>query len=162
MTRDSSRWNEFRARGGLWVAAQFVLIAGIVLAFFLPPHWPESVRRPLAVPGILVTLTGVALAVWAYRSLGRSFTAYPSPPEDAALVESGPYRLVRHPVYGGAILLFAGLSLAFSISALLLTAALAALWRAKAAVEEKNLASRFPGYEAYRARTTRRFFPGLY
>jgi protein-S-isoprenylcysteine O-methyltransferase Ste14 len=65
-------------------------------------------------------------------------------------------------LYGGGILLFAGASLAFSISALALTAALAVLWRAKSAVEERVLVTRFPGYEAYRLRTPRRFLPFVY
>ena len=162
MTRASSRWSEFRAQGGLLVAAQFALMAGITAAWFLPPEWPDAVRRPLNVLGIVLALLGVGLAIWAYRSRGRSFTTYTTPPAGAERVEGGPYRLVRHPMYGGGILLFAGISLAFSISALTLTAALAILWRAKSAVEERELVARFPAYEAYRVGTPRRFLPFVY
>jgi protein-S-isoprenylcysteine O-methyltransferase Ste14 len=162
MTHASSRWNDFRARGGLWVVAQLALMAAIVAAWFLPPDWPQSARRALELVGIALALTGTVFAVSASRSLGRSLTAYTSPPAEATLVEGGPYRLVRHPVYGGGILLFAGVSLAFSITALVVTTTLAALWRAKSEVEERKLASRFSGYESYRSRTPRRFFPWLY
>jgi protein-S-isoprenylcysteine O-methyltransferase Ste14 len=162
MTRGSSRWSEFRAQGGLWVLAQFALMAAIAAAWLLPPQWPDSVARPLNVLGILLAVLGVGLAMWAYRSLGRSFTTYTTPPAGGERVEAGPYRLARHPLYGGGILLFAGVSLAFSISALVLTAALAVLWRAKSGVEERALARRFPDYEAYRRRTPRRFLPFVY
>jgi protein-S-isoprenylcysteine O-methyltransferase Ste14 len=107
-------------------------------------------------------VTGVALVLWAHRSLGRAFSPFPRPPRDAERVEAGPYRFARHPMYGGGILVFAGLSLAFSITALALTAALAVLWRGKSAVEERMLVARFPEYDAYRRRTLRRFLPGIY
>jgi protein-S-isoprenylcysteine O-methyltransferase Ste14 len=158
----SSRWSEFRAAGGLWVLAQFAVMAGITAALFLPPEWPEDVRVPLAIVGLLLVLAGVGLVVWAYRSLGRAFSPFPHPPPEAERVEAGPYRLARHPMYGGGILFFAGLSLVFSIMALVLTAALALLWRGKSAAEERVLVRRFPDYDAYRRRTRRRFLPGIY
>jgi len=65
-------------------------------------------------------------------------------------------------MYGGGILLFAGLSLVFGATALVLTVALALLWRAKSAAEERVLVVRFPEYDAYRSRTPRRFFPWVY
>jgi protein-S-isoprenylcysteine O-methyltransferase Ste14 len=159
--RASSRWSEFRERGGLWVAAQFALMAGIAAAWLLPPEWPDSVRLPLRVIGILLVVIGIGLVWWAHGALGRAFTPFTRPPSGAARVEAGPYRLVRHPMYGGGILLFAGVSLEFSVSALALTVALAVLWRGKSAVEERLLMERFPEYEDYRKRTPRRFLPGL-
>jgi protein-S-isoprenylcysteine O-methyltransferase Ste14 len=137
-------------------------MAGIAAAWLLPPDWPDSVRTPLEVVGIVLVVCGVALALWAHGALGRAFTAFTQPPEDAERTESGPYRLVRHPMYGGGILAFAGVSLVFGVTALVLTAALALLWRAKSAAEEKVLVERFPEYEAYRDRTPRRFFPWIY
>jgi protein-S-isoprenylcysteine O-methyltransferase Ste14 len=158
----SSRWNEFRAAGGVWVLAQLALMAGITAALFLPPDWPEDVRVPLAIVGLLLMLAGLGLVVWAYRSLGRAFSPFTHPPPEAERVESGPYRLARHPMYGGGILFFAGLSLLFSVTALVVTAALALLWRGKSAAEERVLGQRFPEYDAYRRRTRRRFVPGPY
>ncbi len=160
-TPASSRWSEFRARGGVWVVAQLALMIAVAAAWLVPPEWPEPVRTPFRVVGFALALAGLGLALWAYRVLGRAFTPYPQPPRGAARVESGPYRYVRHPMYGGGIVVFAGLSLAFSIPSLLLTGVLAALWRAKSAAEERALAARFPGYEAYRLRTPQRFLPWL-
>jgi protein-S-isoprenylcysteine O-methyltransferase Ste14 len=158
-TRGSSRWNEFRARGGVWVVAQFALMGVIAVAWLLPPEWPEAVRSPLRIVGVALAGLGIGLALWAHRALGRAFTAFPRPPGDAPRAESGPYLYARHPMYGGGILVFTGLSLALSVPSLLPTVALAALWRAKSGVEERLLAERFPGYEAYRSRTPRRFLP---
>ena len=158
----SSRWSEFRERGGLWVAAQFALMAGIAAAWLLPPEWPDSVRLPLRLVGIVLVVIGVGLVVRAHGALGRAFSTFTRPPRDASRVEAGPYRFARHPMYGGGILLFAGISLWFSITALVLTGALAVLWRGKSAVEERLLVARFPEYEAYRERTPRRFLPGIY
>jgi protein-S-isoprenylcysteine O-methyltransferase Ste14 len=158
----SSRWSEFRAAGGLWVLAQLALMAGITAALLLPPNWPDEVRFPLAILGLVLGLVGVGLVIWAYRSLGAAFSPFTHPPPGAERVEGGPYRLARHPMYGGGLLFFAGLSLVFSISAFVLTAALALLWHGKSAAEERVLSQRFPAYDAYRRRIRRRFLPGIY
>jgi protein-S-isoprenylcysteine O-methyltransferase Ste14 len=137
-------------------------MAAIAVAFLFPPEWPEEVRDPLLAVGIVLMLIGLGLAAWAYRSLGPGFTPFTQPPPEAQRTEAGPYRLARHPMYGGGLLFFAGLSLSFGVVALVLTAALAVLWRAKSAVEERLLSERFPDYDAYRHRTPRRFLPGIY
>jgi protein-S-isoprenylcysteine O-methyltransferase Ste14 len=162
MTRGSSRWREFGARGGLWVVAQSVLFAAIAAASIAGPRWPEEVAFPFGVVGGVLAGVGLGLAAWAYRSLGASFTAYTRPPPGARRIDTGPYRFVRHPMYGGALLFLAGISLAYSITSLALTVALAMLWRAKSAVEERILGMRFPGYAAYRLRTRYRFWPYIY
>jgi protein-S-isoprenylcysteine O-methyltransferase Ste14 len=162
MTPASSRWSEFRARGGLWVVAQFTLMAGITAAWLLPPDWPDSVRLPLRIIGVLLFVVGFALVFWAHGTLGRAFTTFTHPPPAAPRAETGPYRYARHPMYGGGILVFAGASLAFSVTALVLTGGLAVLWRAKSMVEERVLVARFTEYEPYRERTPRRFLPWIY
>jgi protein-S-isoprenylcysteine O-methyltransferase Ste14 len=158
-TRASSRWSEFRDRGGIWVVAQFALMGLIAVAWLLPPEWPEAVRLPFRIVGAVLVGLGLGLALWAHRALGRAFTPFPQPPGDAPRTESGPYRYARHPMYGGGILVFTGLSLALSVPSLVPTIVLAALWRAKSGVEELALAERFPDYERYRSRTPRRFLP---
>ena len=69
---------------------------------------------------------------------------------------------MRHPVYGGAILLGLGWSLADAPLGLIPTALLVLLFDLKARREEAWLSERFPRYAAYRARTPRRFVPWLY
>lgn len=103
--------------------------------------------------GFVVALVGIILAVWGGIAMGSSLSPFPRPPRHAELVERGPYRFLRHPIYVGGVLFFAGLSLAFSAYGLALTVVLAAFWFAKARLEERLLAERFPEYAEYRRRT---------
>src|SRR5262245_57860355 len=96
--------------------------------------------------GWIVAAAGLVLAVWAARTMGHSLTAFPRPLPDGELVESGPYRRLRHPIYVGFLLFLAGLALVFSVYALALTGLLALFWFAKARREERYLLERFPGY----------------
>lgn len=139
------------------MAAQFALVAAIVAATWLPPATP-SWLKPI---GAVIAVTGTVFAAWAGRTLGKSLTPFPQPRSRGELVQDGPYRLARHPIYGGALLLFAGLGLATSFAALVPSAALAALWLGKSRNEERRLTERFPGYAGYRARVRGRFLPWL-
>jgi protein-S-isoprenylcysteine O-methyltransferase Ste14 len=144
------------------VLAQFALMAAIVVSWIaIPPRWPDLLATPLALVGLVLAFAGAVLAVWAARALGR-VTPLPEPRRDAELIEDGPYRLARHPMYGGALLFFAGLSLVWSVVGLLLTGVLAVLWSRKSLVEEDRLIARFEGYEEYRERTPHRFLPYVF
>jgi protein-S-isoprenylcysteine O-methyltransferase Ste14 len=145
-------------RGGRWVAAQFVLMLLIFVAGFLPPGWGGLTLLAAAL-GAVVGLLGVFLAVWGWRSLGSSATPFPRPREGGRLVQSGPYAFVRHPVYVGGFLFFLGFALATSPVALVPLAALALLWRNKAALEEEWLTEQFDEYADYRRRVPGAFVP---
>lgn len=144
-------------RGTHWVVAQFTLMAVIVAAAWLPPATP----RWLKLVGLVVAVTGAVFAVWAGRALGKNLTPFPQPRAGGELVEDGPFRYARHPIYGGGILLFTGLALATSFAALVPAAVLALLWIGKSQNEERRLAERFPGYLEYRGRVRGRFLPRL-
>jgi protein-S-isoprenylcysteine O-methyltransferase Ste14 len=149
-------------RGAGWVWAQFAVMAVVVALGFVPPHWPDGAHRALSAVGAVLALFGALVGVWASRSLGRGFTAYPRPPEAGRLVERGPYRAVRHPVYAGGLLFFLGYSLYSSVPALAATAGLGVLWAFKARVEERHLRARYPEYEAYARRVRFRLVPLVY
>ena len=139
-------------KGAGWVWGQFALMAVIAALGVLPPRWPEWVR----VLGVVILLAGVAGFVWAARTLGSSLTPYPRPRREGVLVEDGPYRLVRHPIYGAGLLVVLGYALLTSIVATAAVPALAVLWWLKSSVEERHLAARFPAYAEYRRRVRRR------
>jgi len=139
-------------RGTGWVVAQFVLMGVIIAAAFLPPRWPDGVRVPLFVVGAILVGLGLGLVVWAARTMGSLLTPFPKPASDGRLVVDGPFAIVRHPVYLGGILLFAGIALMTSLPALAVTFVLALLWHGKAQVEERHLRARFPEYTAYAGR----------
>lgn len=138
-------------RGGGWVLAQTILMVVFVVLVFLPPYWP----RGLGLVGAPLAVVGALGFVWSARALGKSLTPYPRPRQEGTLVERGPYRFVRHPIYAAGLLFFLGIGLASSLPATLGALALGALWWRKAAVEEAHLAARFPEYEDYRNRVRR-------
>jgi protein-S-isoprenylcysteine O-methyltransferase Ste14 len=145
-------------RGDRWVVVQFVLMVLLVVAAFLPPGW-RGLTTVLAPIGVAVGFLGLLLTVWAWRTLGSAATAFPRPREGGRLVETGPYALVRHPVYAGGFLFFLGLALATSPAALLPLTALTVLWRNKAALEDEWLAERYEDYGEYRRRVPASFVP---
>jgi protein-S-isoprenylcysteine O-methyltransferase Ste14 len=74
----------------------------------------------------------------------------------------GAYRLVRHPIYGGLILIALGWSLTSSALALGLAVALVLVLEVKSRLEESMLDQRFREYDAYRNRVRWRFVPGVH
>jgi protein-S-isoprenylcysteine O-methyltransferase Ste14 len=149
-------------RGSGWVALQFAVMALAAGAGFVPPRWPHAAHGALSTAGIALIAGGALVAVWSAWLLGPAFTPFPRPREEGELVERGPYRLVRHPIYSAGLLFFVGYSLCASVPALVVTGALAVVWGLKARVEERLLATRYPAYEAYTSRVRFRLVPLVY
>lgn len=148
------------SRGEGWVVAQALLLAAIFAAGFLGPSWWGPLAWAALPAGALLLALGALLALAGVRGLGRGLTPFPRPRDDATLVEAGVYARVRHPIYGGLILMALGWALlSASPVALVLTAVLVAFFVLKARREEAWLAERFPEYEDYRRRVRRRFLP---
>ena len=99
----------------------------------------------------LVTATGLLFTVWARVHLGRNWSGTVTIKQDHELIASGPYALVRHPIYTGLLLAFVGSAMARGElrGAIAVLVAWAALWR-KLRLEERWMAERFgQQYEAY-------------
>ena len=150
-----------RSRGLGWVVTQFVLIAAVILAGFVPPDWPGSVQGVLSFVGTALAVAGGAFAVWAAKTLGRSLTPFPKP-VPAGLATTGPFAIVRHPIYTGGIAFFVGYSLWATIPALVLAILLALLWAGKVRVEERHLEETYEGYRDYARRVRWRIVPFVY
>jgi protein-S-isoprenylcysteine O-methyltransferase Ste14 len=149
-------------RGEGWVLIQAALLAGVVVAGLVGPRWPTSLRVPAVVVAVVAGAAGLWLAASAVATLGRSVSPLPKPPAASELKESGVYALVRHPIYGGILLLSVAWSLALGPWALLPTGALAIALVFKSRLEERWLIDRHPAYVGYRARVRRRFVPYLW
>ena len=109
--------------------------------------------------GLLLFALGLGLAIWARRVLGRNWGTPMSRKDEPELVTSGPYRLVRHPIYSG--ILVAGVGTAVALSWLwMIAVALAGVYFAySATVEERYLTEQFPDtYPQYR-RSTKMLVP---
>jgi protein-S-isoprenylcysteine O-methyltransferase Ste14 len=144
------------ARGEGYVAAQVVIFGLIAVgprSGFGLPVWTEPYASVATVVGVALMVGGATLAVWGMRALGTSLTALPYPKEGSTFVESGPYRLVRNPIYSGLILGAFGLALAIhSWLNLVYALALLILFDLKTRREEGWLCERYPEYADYRRR----------
>ena len=142
--------------------AQSVLFVAIVVAAIGGPDWPTSATSVPLVLGIAIGIAGVLMFASGVAGLGAQLSPYPKPSGSATLHTGGMFRFVRHPIYGGAILIALGSSLVWSPLALLPTALLVALFELKSRREEYMLLERFPEYEAYRRRVPWRFVPRIH
>jgi len=153
------------ARGEWLVVAQVVLIG---LVFLGPrsvagyPAWPFPFADACPVVGGVLMVLGGGLLVAGLARLGRGLTPLPYPKDGAELVQTGPFALVRHPMYGGGLVMALGWALYVrGWLTLGYVLALFVFLDAKSRREERWLAVKFPGYAAYQQRV-RKLIPFVY
>jgi protein-S-isoprenylcysteine O-methyltransferase Ste14 len=99
-----------------------------------------------SVGGLLRTLAGIAFAIWARFYLGGNWSAVVAIKQDHMLIPTGPYAIVRHPIYTGLLVAMLGTAVAAGELGGLLSVAVAfAGWLAKARLEEHFLQAQFGG-----------------
>lgn len=149
------------------VLALLVSFAG--LALFVPADVFRL--RVLPPPPRLLSAAGLALFAGGWwlivRAMVENAFAAPVVKHQAErrhrVVDTGPYAIVRHPMYAGAALLLAGLPLWLESSAGVLVAAVPiAVFVARIVIEERFLRRVLPGYDAYAARVRARLIPGVW
>ena len=103
--------------------------------------------------GLLMLAVGIAFAVWARLYLGRNWSGTVTVKQNHELIRSGPYRLVRHPIYTGLLLAILGTAVAFGEwRGLLAFALLTGSLSLKLRIEERFMSESFPKeYARYRA-----------
>ena len=112
--------------------------------------------------GLALLGLGLAFAIWARVHIGRNWGAPMTQKEEPELVTSGPYRLMRHPIYSG--ILLAGIATAVALNWFWLTAvALAGIYFVySATIEERFMTEQFPdAYPVYK-RSTRMLVPYIH
>ena len=129
----------------------------LVQSRFLPV-WPV-----FAALGLAVQSGSFGLAVWARRTLGRNWSAPINIKLDHQLVRSGPYRVLRHPIYTAVLGMAAGTVLTIGkVHGLLAIAVIVFAYIRKIRLEEASLREAFGAeYDEYR-RTTWGLVPGLF
>jgi protein-S-isoprenylcysteine O-methyltransferase Ste14 len=131
-------------RGSLYVVILASLL-GVAAAFALA-HEVRSAgitvaRWPIFVVGLAIVMLGVALRQWAVLSLGEFFTVQVRVRSDQTVVDTGPYRWVRHPSYTAIVISFVGVGVALenwlSLAVLLVVPTIGLVMRIR--VEERAL-----------------------
>jgi protein-S-isoprenylcysteine O-methyltransferase Ste14 len=140
----------------LFVVACLLMINGRQLPY------PLNLRiipnaAPIEWTATLLCIAGLLVALWARVMLGRNWSGMVTLKEGHELVERGPYRFVRHPIYTGMLTMFFATALvqrhlAGFVGVLLM---FASFW-IKLGLEENLMLQQFPGrYAGYRQRTKR-------
>ncbi len=132
----------------------------IAITYGLAAELPLVLRRlpapqlpPMAGPaGLMVQAAGLALRAWSMRTLGASYSRTLRAGQEQHVVDTGPYRLVRHPGYAGSLLTWTGFALA-SRSTLVLALVAALLYHHRIIAEEQLMQRDLPGYIAYSQHT---------
>ncbi len=131
-----------------------IVIAGFLLTRIFTTN-AQAIHDPvLHVVGALIFLSGLGVAVWARMYLGRNWGMPMTQKDEPELVTSGPYHLVRHPIYTGILMAMLGTSLVTNIYWLIAVGVTGAYFVYSARVEERLLTASFPTtYPSYRAKT---------
>jgi protein-S-isoprenylcysteine O-methyltransferase Ste14 len=112
-----------------------------------------SLTHGFAMAGAILCVLGLAFAIWARVTLGRSWGMPMAQHANPELVTSGPYALVRHPIYTALAAMLIGTALVFPVAALPCLATTTYMVFA-ARREERDMEQRFPGtYSEYTRRS---------
>ena len=146
-----------------WVIVQGVLI----VMFLLSVIWAEPVEDVpglvfARIVGVIVAIAGAAISVWAAVFHGSRLTPFPKPVDGMQVIDQGPYRYVRHPMYSGIIAFTLGVGLAYANPATMLSSlTFFVFFMAKTGHEEDLLVQLVPGYRRYRSLVPWRLIPYL-
>lgn len=109
--------------------------------------------------GLVLFGAGLSFAIWARIHIGRNWGTPMSQKDEPQLVTSGPYRLVRHPIYTGFLIASIGTAVALRWVWLIAVALASAYFIYSAIIEERNLTEQLADtYPAYK-RSTKMLVP---
>ena len=144
-------------KAGLFAIVAFVLL---VDAHRFPAPWSRVVIAPgggMSLVAIGCSLAGLATCLWARVTLGRNWSAIVVVKVDHELIQGGPYRHVRHPIYTGMLLMFlANVLLSGRVGGWIGLGLLALSFFVKLRKEEQFMLQTFPdSYPPYMKRVKR-------
>ena len=112
--------------------------------------------------GLVLFASGLGFAIWARVHIGRNWGTPMMQKAEPELVTSGPYRLVRHPIYSGILVAGVGTTVALSWPLLTVVALAGIYFVYSATVEERYMTEKFPdAYTAYK-RSTKMLVPFVF
>jgi protein-S-isoprenylcysteine O-methyltransferase Ste14 len=146
-----------QATASMMLCLTFV-IAGVDHHF----RWSPTVNAGLEAAAVALVMVGFYLIFLAFRENSHASSII-EVAEGQTVISTGPYSVVRHPMYAGAVLLFAATPLALgSWWAFIPAAGLCAALAARILDEERYLANHLPGYAEYCRRVRARVVPGVW
>jgi protein-S-isoprenylcysteine O-methyltransferase Ste14 len=147
----------------------YVLLIWLGMVLFIRPSIAPHLARHIWTPsfamyglGTALLVAGLLFTVWARVVLGRNWSGIVTVKQDHELIQSGPYRWVRHPIYTGLLVAFAGSATAQDLwtSVLAVVLFFVSFWL-KLLREEAWMRETFgDAYRDYCARTSR-LIPGI-
>ena len=112
--------------------------------------------------GLALFALGLGFAIWARVHIGRNWGTPMTQKDEPELVTSGPYHLIRHPIYAGILVAGLGTSVALSWLGLIAVGLAGIYFVSSATVEERYLTSQFPDtYPAYK-RSAKMLLPFIF
>jgi protein-S-isoprenylcysteine O-methyltransferase Ste14 len=131
--------------------------AAAVAAPLIRLRWRPQLPRAAGPLGVGLEAAGLGLRAWSMRTLGRSYSRTLRVEHSQRIVESGPYRFVRHPGYAGSLLIWTGFALTSRsfVVVEVVGGLLGLAYHRRVAAEEALLRRDLPGYAAYTKRTKR-------
>ena len=138
----------------LLVALQF---GGIFYFLLLGMIFPKNVFI------FSIYFIAIFIGFWAFISMNiQTINVLPDVRDNATLIKSGPYKLIRHPMYTSVLTILLGLLLNdFSILSLLIYSCMVLVLLFKIIVEERMLLIKYPDYKEY-SKTTKKLVPFIY
>jgi len=134
-----------------------LLLIVLVIAYTYQPYYHIRLIPHLdwlEILGVILCALGISISIWARHHLGKNWSGTPSIQQDHELVTSGPYRLVRHPIYTGLLLAMLGSSLVNDSAWIIIFAINCFVFVRRVFVEEKIMMQLFPHqYREYKKRT---------
>lgn len=124
------------------IAALLLFQHNLPFAFLYEPFVPHSPM--VADIGLALTIAGVGCAIWARFTLGRNWSGTVTVKQNHELIRSGPYSIVRHPIYSSILLAFFGTVLAIGqVRGLTALAIIVLTFRLKSLTEESFMVQQF-------------------
>lgn len=153
-----------RARWGRFAGIRVAIVLIVLLLVRAKAFKGQTVTddRWLEGVGLVIFVSGLAVAVWARLYLGQNWGTPMSEKVDPELVTTGPYRRVRHPIYTGIIVAMVGTAVAVSWYWLIAVALLGPYFVYSAITEEHYMTGLFPdAYPEYK-RSSKMLVPFLF
>jgi protein-S-isoprenylcysteine O-methyltransferase Ste14 len=158
--RDTARGQDDAGSSVSILMAYALSIAAVGLAPFFNAREIGRIALPdwVAWLGVALMMSGIALRIWANRVLGAYYTRTLRIQSGQSVIRAGPYRLIRHPGYAGALLMWLGAILATRnwITLVVVGVSITSVYLYRISAEERMLADSLGDeYRGYMASTKR-------